>query len=584
MSAEKFYYQYKNNKNTVGFPLIKSLLFSFVLLISLPALAVDVPPVFSNGSPQSLSVCKNSGANDISSLLTINAISPGQSETWSVSMAPVSGSLGGFNETVVTTGSPLTPSGLTYTPATGFTGIDSFTIQVSDGYDSTTTTIYVTVHPLPTLISSLSPSAICSGTAFSYAPESGISGATFAWHRATTSGISTPAASGTGDIDETLTNITYYNISTTYAYTVTANGCHGTADVSVTVKPTPTLNGSLTESVCNDALFDYTVASNTTGTSISWSRAAVAGITPATSAGTGNISETLVNSNASAENVVYTFLLSANGCAATRYLNLTVEPPVPVTAISTKSPSSVCSNTLYQNFGTATPPPSGVTYTWGAINASVFAQGTNNQYILVNFYDAGNALITLTANVPGTSCNSIDSFAVNVGSSVSAASSITYFNSQFIYLDNTDSTYQWGYDNIASLDSTLVPNATFQSYTDSTPDFAANYYWVITTKDGCMEKTYYNSPLAVTNVQNANQGNIKAYPNPSSNVVNVEINGLASAPATVTLSDMLGRTLKSVTGSQQTMQFTVSDLPSGCYLFTCYKNNLKVATTRFIKN
>ena len=582
MSAEKFYCPLKIKKVSSTFSIFKSLLLAVTLLAGSHAMAFDVAPVFTNGSPQNLSICASSGAKNIDYLLTINAIAAGQPETWAVNVPAVHGTLGGFNYTTLTTGSALTPSGLTYTPAAGYSGADSFTIQVSDGIDTTTTVIYVAIHALPTLTSSLTPPAICDGTTFSYTPASGVAGASFAWSRALASGISTPAASGTGGIDETLSNITYYNETATYVYTVSAGGCTRTADVAVVVYPTPRPAGSLFDTICNATLFFDSVYSYTSGTTISWTRAAVAGISPATNSGTGNISETLTNTSGTAENAVYVFSLSSHGCSATRDLTVTVEPAVPVTAITTKSPASVCSNTLYQNFGTVAPA-SGVSYTWTADNATIYAQGSDHQYILVNFNDSGNALITLTANVPGTACFSKDSFAVTVSNSVSESAGILHTNSLFIYLDNTQDSYQWGFDNLSTLDSTLIPGAAFQSFTDSTPDFTDNIYWVITTKGGCMEKTYYYHDLAATNVPSANAESIKVYPNPAGNTVHVDISG---QPGTTTISivDMLGRTIKTNTSRQQSMQFDIADVPAGCYIVTGYKNGSKVATANFIKN
>ncbi len=560
-------------------------LLSFVLLAAAPAIAQDVPPVFTNGSPQFLSVCRNSDSININYLLTINAIINGQTETWSVSMPPTHGALGGFNTSDTTTDSALTPSGLTYTPATGYAGNDTFTIAVSNGVDTALTTIIVSVHPVPVLTSSLAAADICSGTAFSYTPMSGVAGASFTWRRAAVAGISNAASSGTGNINETLSSTTYYNVTATYIYTVAASGCSSTADIAVVVKPTPTLITPLHDTVCNGAAFMYTPSSLTAGAMISYSRAAVTGITPDSASGSGTITETLTNNTDSAVNTVYVFELTANGCSAVRDLTVTVEPPVPAIGITTAAPSSVCSNTLYQNFGTSLVPASGVTYTWTVNNAVIYARGANSQYILVNFNNPGTAVVTLTSNVPGTACNSFSSDTINVGSATATSATVIYDNTraEFVYLDNTASSYQWGYDNNATLDSTAVPGATFQSYPDDSVDFTNNHYWLITSEGGCMEKTYYNPPLIASNISSVNKENMSVYPNPSGNIVNVDING-AQGTATVYLMDMMGKTVKTKSGTEHTMQFNVAELPAGCYIFSVYENGAKMNNVRFIKN
>ncbi len=82
-----------------------------------------------------LSVCKDSSAKSINSLLAIVDTDAGQTETWSVTTPPMHGSLGGFSAISTSTGSTLTPAGLTYTSALGYVGADSFNVEITDGID-----------------------------------------------------------------------------------------------------------------------------------------------------------------------------------------------------------------------------------------------------------------------------------------------------------------------------------------------------------------------------------------------------------------------------------------------------------------
>ena len=71
-------------------------------------------------------------------------------------------------------------------------------------------------------------------------------------------GISNPATSGTGDINETLINTTTSPVNVTYVYTLTANGCTNTQNLTVTVNPPQTvncvINGSITSNFNNAAI------------------------------------------------------------------------------------------------------------------------------------------------------------------------------------------------------------------------------------------------------------------------------------------------------------------------------------------
>src|SRR5690606_18174336 len=123
--------------------------------------------------------------------------------------------------------------------------------------------------------------AICNNTAFSYAPTSSSSGATFSWTRAAIPGISNPAATGNGNPNETLIDTTALPVDVTYVYSVTADGCTNPAkfNVVVRVNPTPALSSTLAPpAICSGTTFTYTPTSETPGTIFNWTRAAVAGI------------------------------------------------------------------------------------------------------------------------------------------------------------------------------------------------------------------------------------------------------------------------------------------------------------------
>ncbi len=117
-------------------------------------------PAFVGGHILTSSVCQNS-TDSLNILLRALDVDNGQSETWSALTSPVHGTLAaGYSAT--SNGGTLTPAGLYYAPAIGYTGPDSFKVKVSDcGIGSDTTTVYITVTPPPSVISG-SP-AVCAG-------------------------------------------------------------------------------------------------------------------------------------------------------------------------------------------------------------------------------------------------------------------------------------------------------------------------------------------------------------------------------------------------------------------------------------
>jgi hypothetical protein len=125
-----------------------------------------------------------------------------------------------------------------------------------------------------------------------------------------------------------------YTATTGGSYTATytdANGCTSAQSTAIVVteNPLPALSSSLTGSVTTGVQFDYSPTSATTGTTFSWSRAAVTGVSNASATGTGGISEilNLDNPTGSAVNVTYIYtLLSPAGCTNTQNLVVSVNP------------------------------------------------------------------------------------------------------------------------------------------------------------------------------------------------------------------------------------------------------------------
>ncbi|MBN9300108.1 MAG: hypothetical protein J0I41_24130, partial [Filimonas sp.] len=240
-----------------------------------------------------------------------------------------------------------------------------YTLSANGCTAPTTEAVTVVVKPTPKLSSSVTATAICNDGTVSYAPSSATAGTTYSWTRASVIGITPATGSGTGNVNETLHNATSDPITVTYVYTLSANGCTApvTETVTVVVKPTPKLSSPLTAAaICNDGTISYTATSATAGTTYSWSRALVTGITPATNSGTGNINETLHNSTPDPITVTYVYTLSANGCTAPTTETVTVEVKPTPKLSSASTATDIC------NDGTVNYTPvsqtSGTTYTW----------------------------------------------------------------------------------------------------------------------------------------------------------------------------------------------------------------------------
>lgn len=467
--------------------------------------------------------------------------------------------------------------------------IDTFDVPVAVPYHYVLTTgacvntqtVTVIVNPQPKLSNPTTSIAICDSQIVNFIPTSSAPGATFTWSRAYVPGITQTASAGANNPNEQLVNTTNVNVDAIYVYTITANGCTNTQNVTATVRPTPRLSSLTTRIACAGSPFTYSPLSYTPGTTFTWSRSPVGGITPTSNTGSGDISETLYSSSASDVPVIYTYQLNISGCVHNQNVTVVVTPGPTAPAISTTSPTNVCADTRYASFSAVTPPPPGVIYTWSASNATVWATGSTDQFALINFTGAGTAVITLTASQPGLTCGSSSTYTVTVGSATSTVPHVIYFAGQFIAQQANVDSYQWGYDDAGTLESHEITGQTNQNFSEPAPD-PNKLYWVRTSYNGCSQKAYYTAPSGVEEL--AAMTGIKVYPNPAENFINVEVNAAVTGNVQVEMFNLLGQKISTVTAEDRKARLDVSALPAGCYVIDCMSDGVKVASARFIKN
>jgi Secretion system C-terminal sorting domain len=124
----------------------------------------NIAPYFIGGNNQALTVCVNGLVPlvPINSLLAVLDSDAGQTETWSLLTPPAHG-VAVVSYSVTSTGSTLTPVGLTYTPASGYFGTDLFRVIISDGIATDTTSINVTISPYPDAGAISGTDSVCPG-------------------------------------------------------------------------------------------------------------------------------------------------------------------------------------------------------------------------------------------------------------------------------------------------------------------------------------------------------------------------------------------------------------------------------------
>jgi hypothetical protein len=263
--------------------------------------------------------------------------------------------------------------------------------------------------------------------------------------------------------------------------------------------------------------------------------------------------------------------------------NVTVYGSAPLTNIVIHPDTVMCSNIQFQNFGAANGQPSGVTYTWTAINATVDAMSPNRQNALISFPEPGLAIVKLTTNVLASGCVMTDSFRATISETVAGDPEVKYYNSTLICTDNTADSYQWGYDDVTTLDSTAFVGENHQDFYLPAPDFTHRAYWVMSSHGGCLQKSYYNAPLSAGPAV-VNTADIRLFPNPADSRINIEVTGSNKlSDVNVKIFDMLGKTVYDGTLVNGKGSVNVADLSAGVYNVLILQDGNKLGAKNFVK-
>ena len=328
---------------------------------------------FVNGNLQSLTVCENTGAASLDALLEVYEPVVGQSLTWQTMLAPLHGTLVAAY-TTTSTGLSMIPSGLTYTPYTGYNGADSFAVRVIGGQDTTHTKIVVTINPLPFAGVVHLADSLCAG-ANTTPIDSGANVPGY-WASSNTA-VAMPLGSLLHGVAMGTANIYY----------VCANSCgNDTATASIYVSPLP-VAGSISgaDSLC-------------TGSTTTLADGAAGGLWVATS-GLATVSDGVVTALADgADTIKY---MVTNGCGtanASKTIYILSAPG----AITLTGPDSLCpmgGGMIVPNIlgGSWTAANANATIVAGAITAVTAGIDTIN-YTISNICGSGSGYKVITVN------------------------------------------------------------------------------------------------------------------------------------------------------------------------------------------
>ncbi|MCZ8355840.1 MAG: PKD domain-containing protein, partial [Cyclobacteriaceae bacterium] len=257
---------------------------------------------------------------------------------------------------------------------------------------------------------------ICSGfnTNIAISNPNAVVGTTFSWTVVSNPGGVLGTSSGSGNvINQLLTHNSSVQQVVTYRITPTGpSGCIGNfIDIQVLVDPIPFISNSstsLTQTICSNEMLNF-IPTSTPTSIINWTATFTSEISPASiiTSGTGNITDTPVNTSNVNGTVTYALVPVVNGCTGSpRDYVVTVKPLPSVASVNT----IVCSenNAIFNLIGSP-QNISGTTFSWTASLASGtvtgFSDGSGNviNQNLISVSTGGFVNYTVTPNANG--CN-----------------------------------------------------------------------------------------------------------------------------------------------------------------------------------
>ncbi len=276
-------------------------------------------------------------------------------------------------------------SGVTYTTPSLTNNTTYYVSDENPCGESPRTAVTATVlPPAPALTEFNYGPNYCSGTTFSPVVSWSPTG-TLSWIRATVSGISNLAGSGSSAPIETLTNTTNIPIDVIYHITLTSvdGYCSSTTNETVTVDPTPSIS-PIAANACSGSAFNVIPTNNTdgivpTGTTYSWNTPTVTGgMTGGTSGSDlSDISGTINNPNTSNQTATYTVTPLSEFCYGAAFSVVETIKPTPSSILIADGNTTVGGTVNFEAICTDLPSS---TFEWFQTDISTNVLGSNDTY------------------------------------------------------------------------------------------------------------------------------------------------------------------------------------------------------------
>jgi hypothetical protein len=356
-------------------------------------------------------------------------------------------------------------------------------------------------------------------------------------------------------------------VSTNYTLTVTgANGCSSTDQIFVVVNNlSPIANAGNDVSICQN---EITNLSGTGGVVYSWF--------PTTGLSSSTIFNPIANP-AVTTNYILT-VTGSNGCSDTDSVKIIVNelPNVEIVGYT-----SVCQNSSWIEYSVS---PTSNNLMWSITNGEIMS-GFGLSEVLVHWLNGSDGQIMIEETDLNNCANSdtlqiaFTDFALDQANIYPLSQ-----NSNILYADNTYPIMNWGYQSISN-NIPIYLDIHTQYCEFNVFDPANYYYWVeIGDGNGCLTKSYFNQPQFPNSIEENSLTNlIKVYPNPTSEVLYLQLEELVFEKINFNVFDISGKILFEGNLNNVKTMIDVSILNSSIYFIEFTSKDEKY-TMKFIKD
>jgi uncharacterized delta-60 repeat protein len=550
-------------------------------------LIVDSPPVVTL-PPLASTICVG-----MTTTFTTNATGLGVTFKWQKETSAGSGSYaditnagiysGALTETLTITNATVNESGIRYRCVVTASGICA---------PVNTSTALLTVRAIPTFNTQPVDKTVCEGltSSFSSSVNFNLGSASYQWQ---------VSSSGSAFID-LVANATLYpngvnssslSVSSTFSmngnkYRVRVGSCTPDVysnEVTLTVNTLPTITTSPSnKTICAGENTTFSVTAVGTGLTYQWLRETVTGAGFSTIADGTNYSgattATLTVTAAPGTFNNYNYQCRVSGTCTPFATSTPATLIVNETKITTQPVSAtICSGGNQTLSVVATGPA--LTYQWRTNGADIANGGI--------YSGATTATLTVTGATSSASyqcvvtgtCGAITSSSANLNLTTVSKPVITAnaSNPESPVLSTSGgSTYQW------FKNGTAISGATSASHTVT----SEGSYTVQAFVNSCASVLSDPQVLIVTgDIASASNATMSLYPNPSSEYVTFLLGGFEKdKPVSISIIDMLGRTLEKTTGlGQQEVTIDIRSYASGKYIASLQQYNIQVSQ-QFMKS